>query len=157
MLQLLTGQPPADTTQHPATLYARMRRRLPAEAAAVSDSGCEAWPAALATDWGVLAKQCVQATSDDRPSMEQVVAQLNGFSNALEEQAATPYEAATLTRECVVCMDAPRHTRLRPCCHSLLCEACASQLINRGDRCPGCRGDINSFEVGDFAATYVTS
>ncbi len=56
--------------------------------------------------------------------------------------------------ECVVCMAAPRGTRLRPCCHALLCAACAADLVRRGDRCPACRAEVERCEEGAFDATY---
>ncbi len=57
--------------------------------------------------------------------------------------------------ECVVCMAAPRGTRFRPCCHALLCAACASDLMQRGDCCPACRTAVERYEEGSFDATYV--
>jgi hypothetical protein len=56
--------------------------------------------------------------------------------------------------ECVVCMDAPRNTRLRPCLHNLLCEQCAEQLVQRRATCPTCRTSIQEFDVGTFNSTY---
>ena len=56
--------------------------------------------------------------------------------------------------ECVVCMAAPRGTRLRPCCHALLCAPCAAELVRRGDRCPACRAGVERYEEGAFEATY---
>ena len=56
--------------------------------------------------------------------------------------------------ECVVCMAAPRGTRLRPCCHALLCAPCAAELVRRGDGCPACRAAVERYEEGAFHATY---
>jgi hypothetical protein len=56
--------------------------------------------------------------------------------------------------ECVVCMAAPRGTRLRPCCHALLCAPCAAELVRRGDGCPACRAAVERFEEGAFDATF---
>ncbi len=56
--------------------------------------------------------------------------------------------------ECVVCMSAPRGTRLRPCFHSLLCAPCAADLVRRGDGCPACRAAVERYEEGAFNATY---
>ncbi len=50
--------------------------------------------------------------------------------------------------ECVVCMAAPRGTRLRPCCHALLCVPCAAALVRRGDSCPACRSGVERYEEG---------
>ena len=57
--------------------------------------------------------------------------------------------------ECVVCMAAPRGTRLRPCCHALLCAPCAADLKQRGDGCPACRAAVDYFEEGVFDTTFV--
>ena len=56
--------------------------------------------------------------------------------------------------ECVMCMAAPRGTRLRPCCHALLCAPCAADLVQRRYGCPACRAGVERFEVGAFDATY---
>jgi hypothetical protein len=56
--------------------------------------------------------------------------------------------------ECVVCMAAPRGTRLRPCCHALHCAPCAAELVRRGDGCPACRAEVERYEEGAFDATY---
>ena len=56
-----------------------------------------------------------------------------------------PAADADAPRMCVVCMDAPRTTRFRPCGHSQCCEACAAQVIRRGcgaSPCPYCRTSI---------------
>ncbi len=57
--------------------------------------------------------------------------------------------------ECVVCMDAPRTTRLRPCCHVLLCPACAAALVRDAGACPTCRAPVDRYEAGEFFATFV--
>ncbi len=56
--------------------------------------------------------------------------------------------------ECMICMAAPRCTRLRPCCHALLCVACAADLILRGDSCPTCRAAVDRYEEGAFQSTF---
>ena len=61
---------------------------------------------------------------------------------------------AQAQRECVVCMDAPCNTRLRPCMHSLLCEECAEVLVVRRQLCPTCRASIERFDVGEFSTTF---
>jgi hypothetical protein len=57
--------------------------------------------------------------------------------------------------ECVVCMDAPRTTRLRPCFHVLLCPACAANMVRDRQPCPTCRVPVERYEEGYFFATYV--
>jgi hypothetical protein len=54
----------------------------------------------------------------------------------------------------VVCMAAPRGTRLRPCCHALLCEPCAADQLRRGNKCPHCRAEVERYEEGAFDATF---
>ncbi len=56
--------------------------------------------------------------------------------------------------ECVVCMAAPRGTRLRPCCHALLCTQCAAELLRRGRGCPACCAAVERYEEGAFDASY---
>ncbi len=57
--------------------------------------------------------------------------------------------------QCVVCLAAPRGTRLRPCFHWLLCAPCAAALVRRGDsRCPACRAAVERYEEGVYNATY---
>mmetsp|Transcript_51436 Transcript_51436/g.107454 ORF Transcript_51436/g.107454 Transcript_51436/m.107454 type:complete len:89 (+) Transcript_51436:1-267(+) len=51
-------------------------------------------------------------------------------------------------------MVAPRGTRLRPCCHALLCAPCAAELVQRGGGCPACRAAVDWYEEGAFDATY---
>ncbi len=62
---------------------------------------------------------------------------------------------AVVGLECVMCMEAPRGTRLRPCCHALLCAGCAADLMRRGSPiCPTCRTVVERWEEGVFPATY---
>ena len=60
---------------------------------------------------------------------------------------AEPAADANAPRMCVICMDAPRTTRFRPCGHSQCCEACAALVTRRGggaSRCPYCRTPITT-------------
>ena len=79
----------------------------------------------------------------------QVLAELERLCGALPARAD-----AWAWAECVVCMAAPRGTRLRPCCHALLCAPCAADLVRRGDACPACRAGVERYEEGAFDATY---
>ncbi len=56
--------------------------------------------------------------------------------------------------ECVVCMAAPRRTRLRPCFHALLCVDCAAELMRRGAGCPTCCAAVERYEEGAFDTSY---
>eukprot|EP01079_Euglenida_sp_SAG-EU17-18_P000264 gene264-2387_t len=64
-------------------------------------------------------------------------------------QAAKP-------RECLICMDQPRGSRLDPCGHYVLCAPCAEMLIASPDpKCPICRSDVSTMQPGTFDATWV--
>jgi hypothetical protein len=82
----------------------------------------------------------------------QVLAELERLCGALPAQADG---GAWVGQECVVCMAAPRGTRLLPCCHALLCVPCAEDLmLRRGDACPACRVAVERYEEGAFDASY---
>ena len=55
---------------------------------------------------------------------------------------------------CVVCLDAPRDTRLVPCEHSALCGDCAKECRDRQGACPICNAKIKAIEYGSFARTF---
>ena len=55
---------------------------------------------------------------------------------------------------CVVCIDAPRDTRLMPCEHSALCGDCAKECRDRQGACPICNAKIKAIEYGSFARTF---
>ena len=55
---------------------------------------------------------------------------------------------------CVVCLDAPRDTRLMPCEHSALCGDCAKECRNRQGSCPICNTGIKAIEWGSFQRTF---
>ena len=75
---------------------------------------------------------------------------LETIERVCEDQGVRPGMAelaadANAPRMCVICMDAPRTTRFRPCGHSQCCEACAALVTRRGggaSRCPYCRTSI---------------
>jgi hypothetical protein len=52
--------------------------------------------------------------------------------------------------DCVACFREPRNTRLRPCCHVLLCRECAREAMARDPRCPGCSAPVVRFDAGFF-------
>ena len=89
--------------------------------------------------------------SRSRPPL-QVLAQLEALCAGRAGPGDEGWAAGA--RECVVCLDAPRQTRLRPCCHALLCAPCAAELVRRRQRCPACRAAVEGFEEGAFDATY---
>ncbi|KAJ9506655.1 hypothetical protein QJQ45_003958 [Haematococcus lacustris] len=55
---------------------------------------------------------------------------------------------------CLVCLDAARGCRLRPCMHTALCLSCASALQRRRQGCPLCGALITALEPGFFTRTY---
>ncbi len=93
----------------------------------------------LTLSHNAVAPQCTQALTE----LERLCSALPAFAGAWAGRA-----------ECAVCMAAPRSTRLRPCCHALLCPPCAARLMRRGDCCPACRAAVERFEVGAFDATF---
>tara|TARA_A100001015_G_C15002046_1_gene718920 strand:+ start:743 stop:1318 length:576 start_codon:yes stop_codon:yes gene_type:complete len=46
--------------------------------------------------------------------------------------------------ECVICLTDPRDTIIMPCRHECLCRDCAEALRTQTNRCPMCRGPIES-------------
>ncbi|KAI9028669.1 hypothetical protein DFJ74DRAFT_659631 [Hyaloraphidium curvatum] len=57
-------------------------------------------------------------------------------------QVPVPPDSSDLT--CLICMDMPRDTLIRPCNHVVLCGACSADARLRS--CPVCRGPVRSVE-----------
>ena len=55
---------------------------------------------------------------------------------------------------CVVCIDAPRATRLIPCEHNALCAECARECQRHHGVCPICNARIKAIEYGSFMGTF---
>ena len=55
---------------------------------------------------------------------------------------------------CVVCIDAPRATRLNPCDHNALCAECARECQRHHGVCPICNARIKAIEYGSFMGTF---
>lgn len=55
-------------------------------------------------------------------------------------------EQASL-EECVVCMDAVRAVRTRPCGHAVMCEACAADVLAAMGTCPFCRSPFETYTL----------
>ena len=55
---------------------------------------------------------------------------------------------------CVVCIDAPRATRLIPCEHNALCAECARECQRHHGVCPICNARIRAIEYGSFMGTF---
>ena len=47
-----------------------------------------------------------------------------------------------LSKECMICMDAPSSILFNPCGHQISCESCSEQILQNNRCCPMCQGDI---------------
>ena len=82
-------------------------------------------------------------------------AQLGNTKRAAED--ATEAERKDEDAEaglCVVCIDAPRATRLNPCEHNALCPECARECQRHHGVCPICNAQIKAIEYGQFMGTF---
>jgi serine/threonine protein kinase len=149
LLELLTGEQATDATKVPPHLHARAGAVLPDGAAAVADP-VAGWSAAVAECFARVAKECICDQAAERPTSRAVVDRLT----ALGAQEVPVQQVEEQVRTCIICMDAPRRTRLRPCCHVVFCEECAAEYTRRNRHCPVCRQNVLRFDVGDFRATY---
>ncbi len=121
------------------------------------------WPADVAAAVARVVNLGLQFDGISRPSaadMERSLAVLVSTSdrtNAYVAHTSSPahHRDTRLQRDCVLCLgERPISTRLRPCCHSCLCEEDAAILTDRGEGCPICRTPIRGYDVGSFASTY---
>ena len=151
LLELLTSGTAVDPTQRPPNLYARLRPRLPFDAPDLAEPAA-GFNVATARGLATVAAGCIRSSSFDRPRLAAVLRQLEALCSL--PSAAGDGGWGPVVRECVVCMDAPRQTRLRPCCHVLLCSACATDLLRQRRPCPHCRAAVDRCEEGVFDATY---
>jgi hypothetical protein len=150
-LELLTGEAACDSGKRPPILHARVGPRLLQDATAVCDALAR-WPAPMAAQFASIAKDCICPDSTSRPTSQAVLERLSLMVAQAEPQQPQQPPAA---RECIICMDAPRNSRLRPCCHVVLCDMCAAAVLPRNSGCPVCRARIQTYDVGDFNATFV--
>ena len=52
-------------------------------------------------------------------------------------------EEANVTSKCCVCLGTRHDTwALRPCNHASFCGSCSEEIVNRGQNCPLCRGQV---------------
>lgn len=72
------------------------------------------------------------------------------LSSALQILRQALEDGGGLSRECVVCMDAPREARL-PCMHKVMCAKCAKLIPD----CPVCRKPFQTFQQDDANTTFV--
>jgi serine/threonine protein kinase len=150
LLELLTGEAAIDSRKDPAMLHARVTSCVSQAGSIASLADPKAgWLPSVAEHFGSVAVGCVSYTAMNRPSSQEVAERLSLMA---EHPRVQPAES---DKECLMCMDATRRTRMRPCCHVLFCEECANEALRRGLKCPMCSVDVDDYEVGDFNATYV--
>jgi hypothetical protein len=116
-------------------------RAAEAERVRVAAEAAEAAAAVAAAERLRLEEVAAELTlrmQSDALMLQQVQAQLG--SSVVPPVASAPHPNAEETM-CVVCLDAPKLYAKVPCMHMCACEACAQLL---GNRCPVCRGPIES-------------
>jgi hypothetical protein len=152
LLELLTGQAAIDSRKDPPMLHARVSSSISQAAGAASMAvfadPVAGWALPVVEQFGSLAMDCANYTVSKRPSSQEVVERLSSMT------VHQPQDAESI-KECLMCMDSTRRTRLRPCCHVLFCEGCAEHAQRAGLKCPMCSAHVQEYEVGDFSATYV--
>jgi serine/threonine protein kinase len=152
LLELLTGQAAMDSRKDPPMLHARVSSSISQAAGAASMAAfadpVAGWAPPVVEQFGSLAMDCANYTVSKRPSSQEVIERLSLMT-------VHPPQDAESIKECLMCMDATRRTRLRPCCHVLFCEGCAEHAQRAGLKCPMCSSHVQEYEVGDFSATYV--
>ena len=145
LLELMSGQEAVDSSKRPPILHARIGPQIPQAAATIADPSA-AWPASVLQQFARKAKECISPEPALRPS-SQVVADV--FF------AMSDHEPLQNDRECVLCMNNMRRTRLRPCFHVVYCVECANAALQRNNRCPICRTVFTHYDVGTFNQTFM--
>jgi hypothetical protein len=146
MLELLTGKGAMDSKKRPPELHARFASRLKRNAVAVADPVAHWLPPVVELFAGVVS-DCISMNAAERPVCDAVVSSLaRMLVNGGEPK---------VVEVCIICMDASRRTRLRPCFHVVFCEGCAEAYRLEKRACPICCCAVEDYEVGDFYATYV--
>ena len=108
------------------------------------------WPAEVAIAATKVAKGLVWARSaQQRLSVRDALRELETLIDSASSPTSTA--AAQNTRECMICMSAPRSTRLA-CGHATMCETCAAQATI----CPICRASLQIVHRGNHIATEGT-
>lgn len=62
----------------------------------------------------------------------------------IEQSQGAGEEGKEDARNCVVCMECPRDTTVLPCRHMCMCFNCAKVLSMQSNKCPICRGNVDS-------------
>ncbi|KXZ52385.1 hypothetical protein GPECTOR_9g429 [Gonium pectorale] len=124
---------------------AREAEKLDPENAQVRALKARVRKAQAAAAAGVAVAPSGASSSGSVPSEE------DAFAGA-DTPKSTP--SPSVRKLCMVCMDAERECRLRPCFHAALCVECAEGLMARGYGCPICSSKIEQVERGTFMRTF---
>ena len=111
----------------------------------MADPSAGMWPAAVACGLAtVVVGLADEKYADERMPLSRALEQLSGLVEAARsapDQPADAQAAVSTPRDCVVCEEAPRDTRLA-CGHSACCSACIRRLVQAGGQlaaCPVCK------------------
>ncbi|EKX32919.1 hypothetical protein GUITHDRAFT_98480 [Guillardia theta CCMP2712] len=70
--------------------------------------------------------------------------QVKGNAYELQEIYGIEQNDAENSKECVICMSAPKDTTVLPCRHMCMCSDCAKVLRYQTNKCPICRCSVES-------------
>jgi len=88
-----------------------------------------------------------RSNSDGTQSIAVIKQKIQVQGNAYELQeifGIEQSEDAENTKECVICMSAPKDTTVLPCRHMCMCSVCAKVLRYQTNKCPICRCAVES-------------
>jgi hypothetical protein len=153
LLELLTGEAAMNSRNNVPMLHARVSSSLYQQAAGAYTMGTIAdksadWASPVVEQFGTLAMDCINSTVSSRPTSLEAAKRLSSMISPIPQRADS-------YKECIICMNATRRTRLRPCCHVLYCEGCAEMALCAEFKCSLCDRHVQEYDVGDFNATYV--
>ncbi|XP_011270555.1 hypothetical protein CAOG_08893, partial [Capsaspora owczarzaki ATCC 30864] len=151
LFELLTGQEPSLNLRGNARR--EIRRNQHARATFDTTIAWSEASTAQAEQVCNLAIDCMEEARMYRPSFTDAL-EILGVAVPGPPPAADENDGAR-ERECLICLSAPTTAKLMPCRHACLCTECATTLMQRNERCPVCRGHIESFETGNFLQTFV--
>ena len=94
---------------------------------------------------------CISSRRSRRPTARHAFNLLAVELRALDNHtSSSSLSAPPVRRECVLCLDSVRNTRLWPCQHEIMCADCVAVLMSRDiAHCPICRADIEHVEEGE--------
>ena len=131
----------------PQVLHQFCRVNIPQLTTAIRDEQARFTPE-VCKEFGKLCKSMIALTPVERPSMNDVVTKLESLS---APPSAPPL---VLDRSCIVCLDADREVRTRPCFHWVMCKTCADLIMQGNQKCPFCNTRMDSLETGNFETTF---